>query len=109
MDIKFPLEKYTLLTQRLTKKEDIKKRIFLIMNDKRIDYEFRTTIMKPWHQDTDIASIGGLITGAKRYFLQNYLNTETLDPHFSATAFRPDEMEHFKKIVLHYVQACEIR
>ena len=39
-----------------------------------VDYEFRTTIVKEFHEDTDFDALGEWIKGAKRYFLQNFLD-----------------------------------
>jgi pyruvate formate lyase activating enzyme len=37
-----------------------------------LDYEFRTTIVKEYHTEEDILSIGKWLTGAKAYYLQSY-------------------------------------
>ena len=36
------------------------------------DYEFRTTVVKPLHEEGDFPAIGELIRGAKQYFLQYF-------------------------------------
>ncbi|MBR0481426.1 MAG: anaerobic ribonucleoside-triphosphate reductase activating protein, partial [Firmicutes bacterium] len=40
-----------------------------------IDYEFRTTIVKGLHELSDMDSLGQLVRGAKRYFLQNFTDS----------------------------------
>ncbi len=40
-----------------------------------VDYEFRTTIVREFHTVEDIASIAEWISGAKRYFLQNFVDS----------------------------------
>lgn len=37
-----------------------------------VDYEFRTTVVKQFHEVDDFKEIGKWISGAKRYFLQNF-------------------------------------
>lgn len=70
MDIKNSLAKYNLTIDReYTLK--IKESIDYIMNC-GIPYEFRTTIVKEFHNENDIREIGELITGAERYYLQKF-------------------------------------
>lgn len=40
-----------------------------------VDYEFRTTIVREFHTVEDIASIAEWVSGAKRYFLQNFVDS----------------------------------
>lgn len=49
------------------------------------------------------------IRGAKRYYLQNYIGGNTLNPDFGGTPFSDEELDEFKKIAERYVQHCEIR
>lgn len=41
-----------------------------------IDYEFRTTVTKELHSEQTILEIGKLLEGSKRYFIQNYRESE---------------------------------
>lgn len=70
MDIKAPLEKYKDITNVECSTINIQKSIELIMNSK-VDYEFRTTVLKSQLTFDDFDKIGKLINGAKRYYLQN--------------------------------------
>ena len=78
MDIKAPLEKYDLITCVNTNKDDILKTIELIKNSK-VDYEFRTTVLKSQLSYDDFNQIGQIIKGAKRYYLQKFVPAEILD------------------------------
>ncbi len=40
--------------------------------ENHVDYEFRTTVVKDFHQVEDFEKIGQWIKGAKRYYLQNF-------------------------------------
>ncbi len=40
-----------------------------------VDYEFRTTIVREFHTVEDIAGIAEWISGARRYFLQNFVDS----------------------------------
>lgn len=78
MDIKNCKEKYaaTAGTQALDIKAIEQSVEFLLKG--RVDFEFRTTIVKEFHTVEDIALIGEWIKGAPRYFLQNFVDSGDL-------------------------------
>ena len=41
-----------------------------------VDFEFRTTVVKELHAEADISAIADWITGAPRYFLQNFKESD---------------------------------
>ncbi len=43
-----------------------------------VDYEFRTTVVKQFHTVEDIRAAAEWISGAKRYFLQNFVDSGEL-------------------------------
>ena len=43
-----------------------------------VDYEFRTTVVAEFHDAASFAAIGDWIAGAKRYFLQSFVDRETV-------------------------------
>lgn len=49
-----------------------------ILSEGRVDYEFRTTVVRELHKPQDIVEIGNLIKGAKRYFLQGFVDSGDL-------------------------------
>jgi pyruvate formate lyase activating enzyme len=99
MDIKHKLdfEKYNeicggVLTEEIF--ENIKKSIKILLAGK-IDYEFRTTIMKEFHKKEDILEICKEIQGAKIYYLQNYQKNSTV----SGKKFTPFSEEEIEDII----------
>lgn len=76
MDIKNRLLKYHATCGTKVDIEQIQASIDLLKEGK-VDYEFRTTLMEEFHNDEDIEEIGKLIHGAKRYFLQMYIDSPT--------------------------------
>lgn len=78
MDIKAPLEKYSLVTNSAINPDKIKESINIIMTS-GIDYEFRTTVVKSQLSYEDFAKIGKLIKGAEKYYLQKFIPSKTLD------------------------------
>jgi pyruvate formate lyase activating enzyme len=81
MDIKAPLERYGAVTKTNTDRDRIRRSISLIMGS-GTDYEFRTTAVKPLLAPEDLEEIGRLIPGAKRFVLQKFVPTKTLDRDF---------------------------
>ncbi|HET6488517.1 MAG TPA: anaerobic ribonucleoside-triphosphate reductase activating protein [Syntrophales bacterium] len=78
MDIKAPLERYEAVTMTKTDHDRIRRSITLIMGS-GTDYEFRTTAVKSLLAPEDLEEIGRLIPGAKRFVLQKFVPTKTLD------------------------------
>lgn len=80
MDIKSSLKEYPKIVDSFVNLETIKKSIELIMNS-GIDYEFRTTIIDEFHNNEVIKDIAQLISGAKKYRLQLYIDTDNCISH----------------------------
>ena len=78
MDIKAPLERYGEITKTKTDVERIRRSISLIMGS-GVDYEFRTTAVRSLLGLQELEAIGRLIPGAKRFVLQKFVPTKTLD------------------------------
>ena len=56
-----------------------------------VDYEFRTTVVRQFHTVEDVAAAAAWIRGARRYFLQNFVDSgNLLDP--GCTGVSPEEM-----------------
>lgn len=88
--------------------QNIKKSINLIINS-GIDYEFRTTVVKPLHKVEDFEEIGKLIKGAKRYYIQNYVKSKQIDENIKFEPFTDEELKETKKIMEKYIKEVEIR
>ena len=85
----------------------IDKSISLLMNS-GIDYEFRTTVVSQFHEDSDFDKIGKWINGARRYFLQSFTDRDTV-PFEGFSAPSSEEMLRYAEIVKKYVPDTEIR
>ena len=73
-----------------------------------VDYEFRTTLCKELHGREEIEAIGKWLSGAKRYFLQNYRESDyVIDPRFSGYA--REQLEQFCEILRGQIETVEIR
>ncbi len=72
------------------------------------DYEFRTTVVKPFHDEESFPGIGEMIRGARRYFLQAFHDRDTvLFSGFSAPS--EEEMKRYAQIAAPYVQEVGLR
>lgn len=98
MDIKNSSGKYSLTAGVEVDMSKIYWSIDIIRNS-TVDYEFRTTVTKSMHDDSDFEEIGRLLKGAKRYFLQK-CTTDTPDD---------ESMQRYKAIMERYVKHVEIR
>jgi len=73
-----------------------------------VDYEFRTTVARELHSEDDFRKIGDWIAGCRRYFLQNYQESEqVIRPIYSS--YTKDELEVFKEILLEKIVQVGIR
>jgi len=88
--------------------QNIKESINLIMNS-GIDYEFRTTVCHPLHEVEDFEEIGKLIKGAKRYYIQNFVESKQIDENIKYEEFTDEELEKAKEIMGKYVKEAKIR
>lgn len=78
MDIKNCKEKYSETAD--CSEEDllnVEKSIELL-KQKKIDFEFRTTVVREYHTVDDIKKIATWIVGADKYFLQNFIDSGDL-------------------------------
>ncbi|MFA5076338.1 MAG: anaerobic ribonucleoside-triphosphate reductase activating protein [Patescibacteria group bacterium] len=110
MDIKAPLAKYEKVINTKVKDQLIKTSIDLIMHS-GVGYEFRSTILPRLHAEEDIEAMAQLISGAKRYYLQKFLNQgKLLDPTFNQEkAFTDKKMAELATICQKYVKECGVR
>ena len=73
-----------------------------------IDYEFRTTAVKGLHLVSDFEEIGRWLSGAKRYFIQQFIDSGDLICS-GLEAFTREETEKLLAAVRKCVPAAEIR
>lgn len=83
------------------------KSVSLIMSH-NIDYEFRTTVVKNFHTKDSISEASQLIKGAKRYFLQNFVDSGDLIGS-SMTGYSKEELNILLAAAREYVPNAQIR
>ena len=108
MDIKNSPEKYS-ITAGIHELDfsKINSSVEFLLSD-AVDYEFRTTVVKELHTKEDFASIGEWIKGAKRYFLQSFIDSgDILGGTFSA--YGKNCLEEIKEYMQGFVKDIQIR
>ena len=74
----------------------------------KVDYEFRTTLVRELHSLSDMEDIGRWISGAKRYFLQSFKDSgDLISDGFSALDTK--SLAEFLEAVRGYVRGAQIR
>jgi len=77
-----------------------------------IDYEFRTTCVKPIVTYRTVENILQLVQGARLYVLQRFRNSELLHPEFFRDGnceYSNEALLNFKALAEHWVDKCLIR
>ncbi|MBQ8738812.1 MAG: anaerobic ribonucleoside-triphosphate reductase activating protein [Clostridia bacterium] len=108
MDIKNSREKYA-LTAGI---EDLDispfEKSVEILKTSGIDYELRTTVVRELHELSDMKKIAEWISGAKKYFLQSFVDSgNTIKTGYSA--HDKNTLEAFRQAVLEHIPSAEIR
>lgn len=98
MDIKACPDNYPSLTGMMHPDLEAVRETARFLLDGKLDYEFRTTVVRELHNEDDFIQIGQWLHGARAYYLQAYKDSaEVLQPGFSSYTF--EELEHFRDIL----------
>ena len=98
MDIKNSIDKYPITCGvKSLKIENILSSID-ILKENKIPYEFRTTVIKEFHEENDFKKIAQLIRGVKTYYLQEYKDSETCIQR-GFHAYSLNEMKEFVRLL----------
>ena len=108
MDIKNSEEYYPMTTGcPKVNMGNIKESIKILMNS-HINYEFRTTLVKEFHSKESITKMGELIKGAKKLYLQKFVDREGVIQK-GLHDISIEEAESYKEILSNYVANVELR
>lgn len=73
-----------------------------------VDYEFRTTVARELHSREDIEKIGHWLSGARRYYLQNYRESgSVIQPGFSG--YSGEQLQRFSDMLKKEINEVGIR
>ena len=85
----------------------IKETIFLLMNS-GIAYEFRTTLVKEFHENTDFNEMGKMIEGARKIYLQKFADRDGCIKR-GLNEVSQEKAEEFAEILRAHVKQVELR
>lgn len=109
MDFKTSLPEYQTLVGKLADETKLLESIN-ILKEGKVDYEFRTTLVREVHTPEILEVMSKTLAGAKRLYLQTFRNGITLDPAFkNFHNFSLDEMEEIAKLFRKNVAQVSIR
>ena len=108
MDIKNSKEKYA-LTAGIPNLDlrPIEESVAFLLSGK-VDFEFRTTVVKELHTEEDIAAIVDWIAGAPRYFLQNFQESEHMIGA-NLHAHTPEMLEKLRAVAARRIPTAALR
>lgn len=107
MDIKTSLDEYDILTGVSTDTSRIRESIDFLLEG-NVDYEFRTTVVKELHKRENFVKIGETIRGAKRYFLQSFVQSEdTIEKGFTSPS--PEDLTQYVELLNSYIENVSVR
>lgn len=107
MDIKNSPRRYRETCGGVDALEAVRQSAALLM-ESGVDYEFRTTCVKPLHDPSALTEIGQWLGGAKRYYLQNFVDSGTLVGS-GISGLTKEEMEALCQTVLPYIPNTHLR
>lgn len=108
MDIKNSKEKYPLTVGVAGFSTAAVERSVSLLLEGRVDYEFRTTVVKELHTKEDIAAIGAWIAGAEKYFLQQFVDSGDLIC-LGLSAESEENVREMQEIASRFVKKTDIR
>ena len=109
MDVKSSFERYEALCGRADMREKVEKSIALLKEGK-VDHEFRTTVVDQLHNVEDIRNAARSIAGAKRYFLQNFKESEDLlSPDSAFSGAGQEKLQAMLEAAKEFVPGTAIR
>lgn len=107
MDIKSSLSNYAEITGVTTDISAINESVQFLLSD-AVDYEFRTTVIDKYHNDVIMSDIARWIKGAKRYYIQPFVDRDTV-PERELCAPSKEALKRYAAIVSGSVKQVEIR
>jgi pyruvate formate lyase activating enzyme len=108
MDVKAPLEKYESVVRVKVDLNKIAESVNMVKAFP--EHEFRTTLVPELLAKEDILAIAEWLKGAKRFFIQQFKPTKTLDKSFlEKQVYQAGELEKIRDEIKLLFEVCEIR
>lgn len=106
MDIKNSPAQYAVTCGNVDVLSSVQESVRLLM-DSDVDYEFRTTVLHPLHTPQSLEQIAQWISGAKRYFIQAFVDSGDLIG--SGEALNEADMQLLLQAVKPYIPNAQLR
>ncbi len=108
MDVKAPLERYSVVTGVEVEKQDILRSIDIVKNS-GLHYIFRCTVVPGLVGPEDVEKISRLIKGAEVFQLQQFVPLNPLDSDYlEKKPYSREEVQEFAKIAAPYLSEVRI-
>ncbi len=109
MDIKTTIPRYSDVVNCPVNTRNIRKSIHIVMQSE-VEYEFRTTLARPYLSPDDVLRIGDTIKTARRYALQQCIPIKTLyRGHMKLSSLAADDVADLEKKLKETVVECIVR
>lgn len=79
-----------------------------ILKENHVEYELRTTLCKPFHDEEALEAMGKWLHGTKNYYLQNFVDSGDL-VGTGVSGFTKEEMEALRQAVLPHIPTALVR
>jgi len=107
LDVKTSLEKYGRLGAKDT--VDFLRTVEILENGK-VDYEFRATVVPGFVDEKDITKMGEIVKGGKRFTFQQFISGDTLDKTFdNVKPYAAEVISKFADVMKQYVDVVVLR
>ena len=107
MDIKNCPDRYAVTCGSIDILSAVKQSL-TILKESAVEYELRTTLCKPFHDEQAMEALGKWLRGTKNYYLQNFVDSGDLVGS-GISGFTKEEMEALRCCVLPYIPTTRIR
>lgn len=108
MDVKSSASGYFKACGGMVDVQSVMDSVSLLISQSKVDYEFRTTVVKNLHNKSDFEDIANRLKGAKRYFLQQYKHSpKVLKEGYES--YSDDEMRELCSFVRGLGVNCSLR
>ncbi len=108
MDVKSSPNGYNSSSGGMVNVDNVLKSIAFLIDQNKIDYEFRTTVVKELHTKQDFEVISSLLRGCSRYFLQQYKHSSKVIKE-GYSAYSEGEMQGLCELVKGFGINCALR
>ena len=108
MDIKGSLDIYAKVCGVSSLNIDAIKESIDYLKSNPCDYEFRTTFIRDYHNDSIIKDMANLLKDSSKYYIQSFVDSEYVPDH-NLSSFSYDELSKIKSIFEQYINSVNIR